>query len=114
MPAISVDVQGEAKLNLSDAARDHLYRIARGALTNAVRHAHAPRVDIVPAVGPGHVTLTVRDDGVGMARDAVRGPGLGLASMRHRAAATGACRYVPSSSGEGTNMRVELPQGPAA
>jgi len=83
-----------------------------GERANAVRHAHASRVDIVPAVGPGHVTLTVRDDGVGMARDAVRGPG--LASMRHRAAATGARRYVPSSSGEGTNMRVELPQGPAA
>jgi PAS domain S-box-containing protein len=113
-PAIHVDIRNEAELVLPDAVRDHVYRIAQEALTNAVKHAHASRVDIRFAVTPTTVTLSVLDDGVGLAPRATWAQGLGLSSMRHRAAAIGARLDVTSADGGGTEVRVEFPHGPAA
>jgi len=45
----------------------HLYRIAQEAVTNAVRHGKARRIDISLASRNGRVVLAVEDDGVGLA-----------------------------------------------
>jgi two-component system sensor kinase FixL len=43
----------------------HLFRIAQEAVSNAVRHGRAGRVDITLSVGTEQVRLRVHDDGVG-------------------------------------------------
>jgi signal transduction histidine kinase len=54
------------------------------------------------------VILEVTDHGRGFAAEAPSG-GLGLASMRERAAAAGGTLTVRSGPGEGTLVRLELP-----
>lgn len=71
-----------------------LYRIAREAVANALRHAEARNVTITGRIARDSIDLTVSDDGVGVDADAPRRASsrgrLGLASMRRRAQAIGA------------------------
>jgi PAS domain S-box-containing protein len=52
----------------------HLFRIAQEAVSNAVRHGRAGRVDVTLSVGKEQVRLRVHDDGVGFP-DAIRAGG---------------------------------------
>lgn len=114
VPTISVDVRSEAELVLPDVVRDHVYRIAQEALTNAVKHAHASRVDILFVVTARRITLSVRDDGVGLPRRTGRGSGLGLSSMQNRAAAIGALLSLTSADEGGTELLIDFTHRAAA
>lgn len=111
-PAITVTIEGSAPLTLAEGAQDHIFRIAQEALTHAVKHAGAQRIDIVLRVTPTAVKLTVRDDGSGLPATAARSGGLGHASMRHRASAIGALLYVSNLSAGGTEVRLDCVQQP--
>ncbi|HEV2773846.1 MAG TPA: histidine kinase [Thermoleophilaceae bacterium] len=82
-----------------------LYRIAQEALTNALRHADASRVDLGLRCTPTGVALTVTDDGRGL-NGAVEGPG--LAGMRERAMLVGADFEVVERSVGGVEVRLEV------
>ena len=84
-----------------------LYRVAQEALHNALRHAGASSVRVSLARTPRQVVLEVSDDGHGFAPDAPSG-GLGLASMRERAAAAGGALTIRSTA-KGTTVRMTVP-----
>jgi signal transduction histidine kinase len=88
-----------------------VYRVAQEALHNALRHSGAAEVHVSLCPGPKRVTLDVTDDGSGFHLAAASG-GLGLASMRERAAAAGAALTVRSVPGKGTSVRLEVPLDP--
>jgi signal transduction histidine kinase len=95
-----------------------VYRVAQEALHNALRHSGAAVICVTLLVRRRRVILEVTDHGRGFAAEAPSG-GLGLASMRERAAAAGGTLTVSSAPGEGTLVRLELPVaaarvGPAA
>ena len=52
----------------------HLFRIAQEAVSNAVRHGRATRIDIALSVGKEQIRLRVHDDGVGFP-DTIRAGG---------------------------------------
>ncbi|WP_441121168.1 sensor histidine kinase [Nonomuraea sp. H19] len=82
------------------------YRIVQEALNNAHKHAGATRI----AIGLHRdevLRVTVADDGVGLTPDAR--PGVGLASMRERAAELGGTCVVREAEGGGTVVHAELP-----
>jgi signal transduction histidine kinase len=83
-----------------------IYRITAEALTNVVRHAGA-RVCQVKLSVAARVELEIRDDGRGIVAD--RGEGVGLLSMRERAAELGGECVIASTPGESTSIRVWLP-----
>ena len=83
------------------------YQIASEALTNVVRHARATRCRLSVAVDPARLCLAVADNGVGV--PATPEPGVGLASMRTRAAAVGGELSVAGSAEGGTAVVAELP-----
>ncbi len=92
---------------VSDEESLMLYRIAREAISNAVRHARASKIAIVLLVeSPAQITLMIEDDGAGFDTATV-GPGMGLLNMRERAEDTGAAFSV-SSGRSGTRVRVAL------
>jgi signal transduction histidine kinase len=86
------------------------YRIVQEALTNAVRHANATRVDVHVRQEPDHLTITVRDDGTGAASPDAEG--YGLAGMRERAELLGGT-LTTTAGRDGFEVRASLPvRGP--
>jgi two-component system NarL family sensor kinase len=85
-----------------------IFRIVAEALTNVSRHSHATSVEVTLSAQPGSVVLEVRDDGQGS--DEPWTPGVGLTSMRERAAEVGGELEVRSST-TGTVVRASVPVG---
>jgi PAS domain S-box-containing protein len=111
---VSLDARLEGPLTLPLEARGHLLRIAQEAVQNALKHAAASRIDIELVVRPGTVRLAVRDDGRGPPDPAVPGRGLGMRTMRYRAAAIGGRFVLVARGGGGTEVRCDAPQPAAA
>ena len=84
-----------------------LYRVAQEALHNALRHSGAGAVCVRLARTARRVTLEVADDGHGFAPEAPSG-GVGLASMRERAAHAGGTLTIKSGT-QGTLVRMTVP-----
>ncbi len=86
-----------------------LYRIAQEAMTNVVRHARARTCAVSLAVDEeaGILRLEVRDDGRGLPE--ARSPGVGLSSMRERAAELGGSLTAEPLPEGGTVVRAGLP-----
>ena len=104
-PVITVEV-GPVP-TLPAAAEVAVYRVAQEALTNVVRHSGADTVCVRLAADDHVVALTVVDDGSGGA--AARDGGLGLGSMRERAAEVGGTVEVLSRPGGGTTVTLRVP-----
>ena len=92
---------------LNEKAEAALYRVAQEALHNALRHAGASSITVTLSKTPRLVVLEVSDDGHGFVADAPSG-GLGLASMRERAAAAGGALTIRSTA-KGTRVRMTVP-----
>jgi two-component system NarL family sensor kinase len=84
-----------------------LYRIATEALTNVVRHAHARHCRVCLRTDGDEVALAVVDDGHGLANDAT--PGVGLRSMRERAAELGGHVELATGPSGGLAVNVRVP-----
>jgi len=82
------------------------FRIAQEALTNVVHHAQA-RTCVVRIKIENKFVMEIIDDGRGM-RSADRA-GVGLVSMRERAAELGGTCVIEPNTNGGTRVRVELP-----
>jgi signal transduction histidine kinase len=91
---------------LPAAAEVAVYRIVSESLANIVRHAQASRCSIRLVVGAA-IDLEIVDDGVGLPD----GPtaGVGLVSMRERAAELGGTFTIERGEPAGTRVRVRLP-----
>jgi signal transduction histidine kinase len=114
--AAGIDVQvhvPDALPPLPAAVEVAAYRITAEALTNAVQHAAAHTCDLTVSVDPGTnaVLVEVCDDGRGLAPD--RPAGVGLGSMRERAAELGGRCDVDAMPQGGTRVRATLPHRPA-
>jgi PAS domain S-box-containing protein len=93
-------------------ARLLVYRIAQEALVNVAKHANARYVSVTLERQGGGIRLTVSDDGVGAAGDAVERsrPGhLGVSARRHRAQLAGGALTISSTPGQGTLVDAWLP-----
>jgi signal transduction histidine kinase len=106
--AIEMRVTGSARTAPEDAAE--VLRIAQEAMTNALRHAGAARIEVRIHARDGRLTLTVADDGAGFDPDApgLRSRRLGLTSMEERARALGGTLAIVSRPGEGTTVTLEV------
>jgi signal transduction histidine kinase len=87
------------------------YRVTQEALHNAIRHSGAAKIEISLSRTLRRVVVEVSDNGRGFATDAPAA-GLGLASMRERAAAAGASLTISSAPGAGTRVRLSIPVEP--
>ena len=97
-------------LQLSVPQRTNLFRIAQEALVNVRKHATASRVDVTLESRWNGTLLSVRDDGQGFDPDRGRRPdSLGLLAMNERAEMMGGSCEIHSAEGEGTRVRVWLP-----
>jgi two-component system CheB/CheR fusion protein len=100
----------EAAIVEEPAAITHLYRIAQEALTNALKHGKATRVDLSLRNSAAGITLTIQDNGIGIQPQAQKG-GLGLQLMKHRAQSIGATLEILPGRESGTLVQCTFPQG---
>ncbi len=84
-----------------------LYGIAQEALNNVIRHAHAHTISIRLAENEQRLTMTIKDDGQGFDSEQTAG-GLGLKTMRERAASLNARLKIDSQPAQGTRITVEV------
>ena len=111
-PTFRVIVEGrERKLEVT--VRDEVYRIAREATRNALRHSSARAIEVEIAYGEAQFSIRIRDDGIGLdpaILDRGRRSGhWGLPGMRERAASFGGRLNVWSERGAGTEVEVSIP-----
>ncbi|MGH3171813.1 MAG: GAF domain-containing sensor histidine kinase [Trebonia sp.] len=109
---IPVRVSAEDVTGLEPLVEAAVFRVAQEALHNALRHSGAAEVKVSLTRTPRRVILVVADDGTGFDPAAVIAAGgaggLGLASMRERAAFAGGTLRVRSAPGSGTEIRLSL------
>ena len=85
-----------------------IYRIVQEALHNSMRHARADEVVVRVEWATDSLRVTIQDDGSGFdVNSSDRRAGLGLLSMRERAASIGATLEIISRPGSGTAIIVE-------
>ena len=92
---------------LSAAVEVAVYRIASEVLHNVVKHAQATECLVDIELGDGRLTLSVADNGKGM--EQAYTTGVGLASMRERAAELGGSLTVSTCEGGGACVIARLP-----
>ncbi len=83
------------------------YRIVQEALTNAARHARAGACTVRVTLAEGALCLEIADDGVGLPEGFQAG--VGLVSMRERAAELGGAFAVELAPASGTRVLARLP-----
>ena len=106
---LTVNAQLDEEPALSLERKHTLYRIAREALHNIVKHAHASTVLLRLERQDDELVLEVRDNGRGF-DPAVPFPGhLGLRSIQERATRLGGTYSLTSAPGQGTCLCVRLP-----
>jgi signal transduction histidine kinase len=92
------------------------YRIVQEGITNVIKHAHATRLDVRLTQLTDRLLVEIEDDGIGFVEDTDRpivARGLGLISIRERAARLGGTFNILSTPGHGTRLVVSLPGGAA-
>ena len=99
----------EGKFDLGREVQENLYSIAREALNNSLKHAHASSLKVKLVAVGSIVRLEISDDGIGFDTNGDRSEGgLGIRGMEERAEQIGARLSINSQSGEGTSIVVEV------
>ena len=87
-----------------------LLRIAQEAISNAIRHGKPTVVALALRWGPQNLILQIEDDGSGIPTTVpVKSEGIGLNSMRERAAQIGAKLVIQTGPSRGTRIIVTVP-----
>jgi signal transduction histidine kinase len=88
-----------------------LFRILQETLTNVVRHASASQVNVRLTQEDGRLILEIRDNGKGVSEEQLSAAGaLGILGMRERALLLGGELIISGAPGQGTVVRVEIPE----
>jgi signal transduction histidine kinase len=105
---VAVDTQLEGVPQaLPEGFESHLLRIGQEALTNAIRHSGADRINVRLSYQPDSVVLEVEDNGKGGALTAASG--FGIEGMRDRARQIGGQIDIRSRPGKGTRLVIIIP-----
>lgn len=112
---LPIAVHAEAELRrarFSDDVEGAAFFFASEAMTNALKHAKASRIDVRLSRVEMTLLVDVEDDGVGFVPAdgaAAGGVGDGLANMRDRVEALGGKLRIASTPGRGSRVRAEFP-----
>ncbi|MBE0646823.1 MAG: HAMP domain-containing protein [Bacteroidales bacterium] len=107
---IDIDFASFGKFDgMSLKARNYLFRITQEAVTNAIRHGKAERIEINLNEGAENWILMIGDNGCGFNPAEIR-TGTGLYNIRERSRLLGGTFTVESSNENGTTLRIKIPK----
>jgi signal transduction histidine kinase len=109
---VPIEVEVRSEIQGSRVSQLLVYQVAREAVRNAIRHAHANIIRVSLEGDESHIGLVVEDDGFGFVPALVdRNKHFGLELMRERAELAGGILQVDSKLGIGTIVSVHIPTG---
>ena len=95
---------------LPATVQHQLLRIAQEAISNAIRHGKPTVVTVTLRLDTPNLILQVKDNGSGISSASLeRSDGVGMGSMRNRAAQIGARLEIQTAAGRGTSIVVTAP-----
>lgn len=98
------------ELHVSDRCATTLFRILQESLTNVSRHAQATAVRVELAIDPDSISMTVSDNGIGLAHAGSQKPGsFGLVGIEERVRILGGKCLITSGPAGGTTVHVSIP-----
>ena len=104
---IEAQLVSDPGIILPERLERELFLLTQEALNNALKHARATAIKVSLRRDDGSVKLTVTDNGGGFDSEET-GNGVGLASMRARAARLGGELKIESQPGVGTKVQLSL------
>ena len=111
-PEVSVSTEGRVQ-PLHAIVRDEVYWIAREAIVNALRSAHATKVEVELSYRNADLRVFIRDDGRGFEPAVVdsgtRHGHWGIRGMKERARRIGATVEIWTGAGIGTEVSLKVP-----
>jgi signal transduction histidine kinase/ligand-binding sensor domain-containing protein len=112
MPSLEIVAKGESR-PLNCEAHQQLVDIAREAVRNAIQHARCRRIQVTAEFRPRSVTLTVADDGCGIAPGVLQEENsvghFGILGMRERASHLAADFRLGPNGRSGVKVSVQVP-----
>ena len=106
--AMNLSTNGDLE-RLDDEVATAAYRIVQEALSNALRHAQASRVDVTLQASAQGLQLQVQDNGTGLLAQFESAGHYGLMGMRERAQALGGQFALEQAEPSGVRVRVHWP-----
>src|SRR5579883_1955484 len=106
-PSVTFTLRHELAFDLGPSISLAAYRIVQEGLINAVRHAHASRVEVELRADPRVLLVTVSDDGVGLPEDWSRPGHFGLRGLGERVRHLGGTLTLRNRDRRGTLLAVE-------
>jgi PAS domain S-box-containing protein len=98
------------EINTGVGVSTGLFRIYQEALTNAVRHANAHRIDSSLKIKDGRILLEIRDDGKGIDTDSTsKKKSFGLLGIKERVFVMDGEYALKSEPGKGTHLSISVP-----
>jgi signal transduction histidine kinase len=101
----------EERLTLGAQTNVALYRIAQEAISNAIKHGQARRIEIDLNASQPQLSLTIRDNGQGFLLGDKSRHGMGLRIMGYRTDTLGGVLSIHSEVAVGTQIKCVLPNG---
>ena len=105
---VKLDLQRTALEVLTNEEEREILNIAREALSNCARHAHASCATVSVRMRDTRIRVTIQDDGVGFSLAVGQPRGYGLTNMEARAKKLGGSLRVQSKPGGGTQVTTEF------
>lgn len=87
----------------------NLYRIIQEFVNNSLKHSNAEQMEIIVSRQNEHVTLLVRDNGVGFDKNVAQ-KGLGIQNLEHRIKLGKLLGELDSKQGQGTELKLVMNQ----
>jgi signal transduction histidine kinase len=106
---VNVTIDGDVDAVPEDV-RTCVYRVAQEALTNAIRHADAHRINLVVRREGEQISVSIQDDGKGFdLSKSPRNAGIGLIGLKERVSELSGTTRIRTEPGKGTHISVQLP-----
>lgn len=90
-----------------------IYRISQEAMSNAIKHGRATEISVRLEAQSNTMELSIKDNGVGFAKNESASSGVGLNIMSYRAAMLGGEVQVEGTPNQGATAKLSYPFEPA-
>ncbi|WEK55157.1 MAG: sensor histidine kinase [Candidatus Cohnella colombiensis] len=106
---MQIGLDMDEDLYLNKGMENQLFRIVQEALSNALRHAKASRMDIILQRKEDTLRLSIRDNGVGFDPLQKKHSSYGMTNMEERVTELGGSFNITSAPGKGTRIEIRVP-----